>query len=90
MNREKQPYKTREIWQRGLFMLLFGFLIGITKLVTLIIAVLQFVVVVLTGECNDNLLYFGKCMSTYQYQILLFLTFNSEFRPFPIGEWPEK
>lgn len=89
MNKQ-QPYQKKAIWQRGLFMLLFGFLIGITKLVTLIIAVLQFVVVVLTGECNDNLLYFGKCMSTYQYQILLFLTFNSEFRPFPIGEWPEK
>ena len=71
-------------------MLLFGFLIGITKFVTLIVAVVQFIVVVVTGERNANLLHFGKSISTYQYQILLFLTFNSESLPFPIGEWPEK
>ena len=88
MNKQKQFNK--KVWQRGLYMLLFGFLIGITKFVTLIVAVVQFIVVVVTGERNANLLYFGKSISTYQYQILLFLTFNSESLPFPIGEWPEK
>jgi hypothetical protein len=86
----KQKTFDKKVWQRGLYMLLFGFLIGITKFVTLIVAVGQFIVVVLTGKCNANLLHFGKSISIYQYQILLFLTFNSESLPFPIGKWPEQ
>ena len=70
-------------------MLLFIFLMGVAKFVTLVVVALQFLMVLFTAKTNDNLIRFGKSLSVYQYQIMLFLTYNSEFRPFPVGEWPE-
>ena len=90
MNDKTQFLKNRNVWKRGLFMLLFIFLMGVTKFVTLVVVGFQFLVVLFTGKYNENLLNFGKSLSTYQYQILLFVTYNSEFQPFPIGEWPSK
>ena len=90
MSEQRQSYKSREAWQRGLFMLLFIFLMGLAKFVILAVVGIQFLAVIFTGQRNENLLRLGKCLSTYQYQILLFLTYNSEFRPYPIGEWPNK
>ena len=91
MKDEKEKcYKDRNVWLRGLFMLLFIFLMGVAKFVMLVVVVLQFLVVLFTAEANDNLLQFGKSLSVYQYQIMLFLTYNSEVRPFPLDDWPEK
>ncbi len=70
MKDEKEKfYKDRNVWLRGLFMLLFIFLMGVAKFVMLVVVVLQFLVVLFTAEANDNLLQFGKSLSVYQYQI---------------------
>lgn len=76
------------IWRRLLFMLLFGFLYGISRVVVCAVVVVQFICIVFTSKANDDLLTFGQSLSTYTYQILHYLTFNSEERPFPIAEWP--
>ena len=90
MTDEKEKcYKDRSVWLRGLFMLLFIFLMGIAKFVTLVVVVLQFLQVLFTGKVNVYLLQFGKSLSVYQYQIMLFLTYNSETQPFPMDNWPE-
>ena len=70
-------------------MLLFIFLMGVAKFVTLVVVALQFIVVLFTDQTNNNLVRFGKSLSVYQYQIMLFLTYNSEVRPFPVADWPE-
>ncbi|MEH6453976.1 MAG: DUF4389 domain-containing protein [Psychromonas sp.] len=91
MNEQQgESYKDRSVWLRGLFMLGYVFLMGVAKFVTLIVVILQFLSVLFTAEKNINLLQFGKSLSVYQYQVVLYLTYNSEIRPFPIGEWPEK
>ena len=90
MNDKKTEfYKNPSIWLRGLFMLLFIFLMGVAKFVILVVVALQFLVVLFTAQTNNNLVRFGKSLSVYQYQIMLFLTFNSEVRPFPVADWPE-
>ncbi|WP_372882410.1 DUF4389 domain-containing protein [Psychromonas sp.] len=83
-----QSYKDRSVWLRGLFMLIFIFFMGVAKFVTVIVAACQFIVVLFTSEINTNLLKFGKSLSVYQYQIMLYLTYNSEIRPFPVSDWP--
>jgi len=87
-DKQEQTYKDRSVWLRGLFMLVFILLMGVAKFVTLIVVLLQFLAVLFTAEKNINLLQFGKSLSVYQYQIVLYLTYNSEERPFPISEWP--
>jgi uncharacterized membrane protein len=87
-NKKEKCYKDRSVWLRGLFMLLFVFLLSVAKFVTLAVIVLQFLHVLFTGKMNSNLLLFGKSLSVYQYQVMLFLTYNSETQPFPMDDWP--
>jgi len=81
----KQP---GTIWQRGLYMLLFAFLLGVAKFVVFTVVILQFLFVLFTGAPNAQLLVLGQSLSTYIYQIILFLTFNSEEHPYPFSDWP--
>jgi hypothetical protein len=53
-----------------------------------VIAVFQLISLLLTGQINQNLLPFGQGLSTFLYQVLRFLTFNTEEKPFPFSEWP--
>ncbi len=89
IDEKEKCYKDRNVWLRGLFMLLFIFLMGVAKFVMLVTVALQFLMVLFTDKINDNLQLFGKSLSEYQYQIMLFLTYNSEVQPFPMSNWPE-
>jgi len=82
-------YKDRSVWQRGLYMLLFIFLLGVAKFVSFVTILFLFLSVLFTGEPNEKLVKFGKNLSSYQYQILLFLAYNSEEQAFPLGDWPD-
>ena len=44
--------------------------------------------VVFTTKPNENLAGFGALLVTYVAQILNFVTFNSESRPFPFSDFP--
>ena len=88
-NEIKNSVTNRETWMRGLFILLFFLISGVARLVIVLVVLIQFLSVLFTGSANAQLLSFGQSLSTYVYQITLYLTFNSEWRPFPFGEWPE-
>jgi len=85
-----ESYKDRSVWLRGLYMLIFMFFLGVAKFVTFVVILFQFFTVVFTSETNKKLVKFGKSLSVYQYQVLMFLTYNSEEHPFPMGDWPEQ
>ena len=85
---ENVAINSKGIWQRGLYMLLFAFLISIARFVAFAVIILQFLFVLFSGATNTRLLSFGKSLSTYTYQVMLFLTFNSEQHPYPMSEWP--
>ena len=50
---------------------------------------MQWILVILNGEPNARLLHFTKSMNVYAYQIMEFISFNSEVKPFPLSDWPE-
>ena len=85
----KQRLQKNETWQRGLYMLFFTFIYGVSKFIIIAVMLFQFFTIILTGKTNEQLLKFGQNLSTYLYQITIFLTFNSEQRPFPFSEWPD-
>ncbi len=85
-----QPYKDKSVWLRGLYMLIFLFFLGVAKFVAFVVIIFQFLNVVITSKTNKQLLMFGKSLSIYHYQVMMFLTYNSEVQPFPMGEWPER
>jgi hypothetical protein len=81
--------KARSTWLRGLYMLLFAVIYGVAKFVCAAIILLQFVLLVLTGRPNEQLRQFSGKLAAFMYEILLFLTFNSEAKPYPFGPWPD-
>ncbi|MCW8901907.1 MAG: DUF4389 domain-containing protein [Gammaproteobacteria bacterium] len=89
MNDEiKQNIKEKSTWLRGLYMLLFMIFYGVAEVIIFTVVVFQFVLSLLTRKTNERLLTLGQSLSTYQYQVLIFLTFNSEEHPYPFGAWP--
>ena len=79
----------KSTWIRLVFMILFAILYGISRLVTGAVVVIQFFHVLFTGETNEQLKTFGHSLAIYSFQIIDFLTFNTEARPFPLdANWP--
>ena len=82
------PAQDRNIWIRGLFMLLLILAFHISGTVILIVTVIQFVVMLLAGKPNARLVTFGHSLGRYLQQIVNFLTFATEEMPFPFNDWP--
>ena len=94
MNHEKSSEVTERpeqssIWWRALYMLLFGVLYSVAEVVLVAVIVFQFIALLVFKSPNGRLLTFGQSLSTYIYQILSFLTFNSETHPYPFAPWPK-
>jgi hypothetical protein len=85
----KQNLKNQSTWMRGLYMLIYIFFSRIAELVLGVIILFQFLLKLFTGETNERLLKLGQRISTYVYQTLQFLSFNSEYLPYPFGAWPK-
>lgn len=82
------PPNDQNIWMRGLFMLLLILALDISGTVIFIVAVIQFVVMLLAGKPNARLVTFGRSLGRYLQQIVNFLTFATEEMPFPFSNWP--
>lgn len=78
----------KKTWVRGLYMLLFFIIYSLTEVVIGAVVVIQFLFALFTGQTNARLVLFGRSLSLYVYQIMLYLTFNSEDMPYPFNEWP--
>lgn len=76
------------IWSRGLYMILMGILYSLAGTVLFVVAVFQFVFVLVGNEPNKRLLVFGRSLSVYIQQLVNFQTFNAEEKPFPFSDWP--
>lgn len=84
----KYNIKRGSVWLRLVYMVLFAVIYSLAEVVLGAVIVLQFIFVLVTTERNPRLLGFGASLSRFLYQIFLYLTFNSEQRPFPFDEWP--
>jgi len=84
----KENVMDTNIWMRLVFMLLFAVIFGATRVVLVIVIAVQFLWVLFSGNRNLQLLSFGSQLATFIYQIYRYLSFNTEKRPFPFGEWP--
>ncbi len=87
-NEVKENLKSQSTWKRGLYMLLYIIFSRIAEIVLGVVILFQFLLKLFTGETNDRLLKLGQQLSTYLYQVFQFLTYNSEYHPYPFGAWP--
>jgi hypothetical protein len=85
----KQNLKSQSTWMRGLYMLLYFIFSRVAELVLAAVIVFQFLLKLFTGETNERLLKLGQGLSTYIYQTFQYMTFNTEYQPYPFGAWPK-
>lgn len=78
----------RNIWLRGLFMLLMAMIYHLSGTLLFIVAIMQFLFALLNGAPNARLLAFGRSLGRYVQQIVRFLAFDTEEMPFPFSDWP--
>jgi hypothetical protein len=79
---------TAGMGERLIYMLLFIISYNIAEIVVVAVVVFQFLHLLILRDRNENLLRFGSELSRYIYQVLQYLSFNSDEKPFPVGEWP--
>ena len=84
----EEHLKSRSTWLRLVFMLVFWILAGVTTFVASVVIVLGFFWVLFTGETNEQLRKTGQGIAAYISQIINYLTYNTDDKPFPFGEWP--
>jgi len=84
----KSNLKETATWLRGIYMVLFVVIYWVTEIIVGIVIFFQFLSVLITNSKNEKLLTLGQSLSTYIYQIMAYLTFNTEARPYPIADWP--
>lgn len=90
---DPKAYETitdKRLWKRILSMLVLGFAYGVARFVLFATVLLQVLFTLFTGNNNEPLRVTGKNLSDYIYDIFMFLTFNSEGRPFPFRSWPRQ
>lgn len=85
----KKTLTNSETWIRFAYMLLFTLLVMAARLIISMIVILQFLIVLISGQDNQNLRNLGQGLGKWVYQTVMFLTFNSDNKPFPFDEWPE-
>ena len=88
-NDVKENLKSQSTWKRGLYMLIYAFLYTIAEIVLFAIIIFQFLLKLFTGDTNERLRKLGQGLSTYIYQILQYMNFNSNYQPYPFGAWPK-
>lgn len=88
-SKELKHLSTPKTWMRAAFMLLFLVLLHFATTAVMFLSIFQLLSSLLTGKPNSNLLKFTGSLSTYIYQVMQFLLYQQEKKPFPFDEkWP--
>lgn len=75
-----------EVVFRGLFMVLYGFVASGVLTVTFGLSIIQFIVMILLGEPNALITRFVRGCAKYIEDVLDFMSFRTDERPFPLGK----
>lgn len=75
-------------WERVLYTILYLIIGRFISMVLFIIAFTQFIYSWLIGEPNKKLLHFTEDMAEYAKQLVAYVGFNTNERPWPVDDWP--
>ena len=78
----------RKWWTRALLMVLMAIAFHIAASVLVLVALVQLVLVIATGQPHERLRAFGRGLGRYLAQIAGFVSFDTEEVPFPFSDWP--
>lgn len=76
------------LWVRFLYMIAYAILAHIAFSLALFLGVVQLVVILVTGEKNEELRAFSRSLVDYVGECLSFVIFVREEKPFPLSRFP--
>ena len=82
----KEPSIWVNFFLKVFYLIFLNFIIPFFGFITL----LQFLFSLGSKKPNDNLISFSKKISIYIYQIINFITYSSDERPWPFNAFPDK
>ncbi|MEM9401642.1 MAG: DUF4389 domain-containing protein [Pseudomonadota bacterium] len=89
-SRMEDNLKSKSTWLRLVFMIVFSAIANLTLVIAGFIVVIGFLFVLFTGEVNEKVKQAGAVIAAYLSEIISYLTFNSDTKPFPFdGELPK-
>ena len=81
--------KQGSAWVRVILMIAFAVVLYvIMPAIVLVLMLTQTLFVFITGDSNDNLRVLGTALSRYIFEVLQFLSYASDNRPFPFSAFP--
>lgn len=83
----KQNISNKTQWQRILYVLLFALVLYPVMMLMAMIVFVQVIFALFTGKANENLTEFADDMTRYIQQILSFMTYGDDRKPFPFNDW---
>ncbi len=78
----------RNIWLRGLLMILMALAYQLASTLLFVVALIQFVLALVSDAPNPRLMAFGRSLGRYQGQNANFVSFAADEPPFPFADWP--
>lgn len=84
---EKEPDED-PILLRLIYAIAFYFVYAISRFALGLVAIVQFLHILLTEEYQEDLLKFARSLTRYVSQLAAYLTWISNKKPFPFSDWP--
>lgn len=78
----------KRTWIRLPYMILFGIIFEIVKFAVFLVAAVQFLFKLFSGDVQPQIRTLGGSLAEYLRQIIEFLAFRTEDKPYPWGAWP--
>lgn len=88
MNNIKQNLFSPALWIRILYMIVFYFVSKLAFMLVVLITIIQALYKLITGNILQPAWEFSHSLNSYILQIIDFLTFCTEDKPFPFSNWP--
>lgn len=86
----KRELGVAEKWIRLLFIVLYVVLFRIAEIVLAVTVIIQFLWTLFAGSPNESLRDFGRRAAEWLRQVVEYLTYAGNERPWPFGrDWPE-
>ena len=82
----KKPSIWVNFFLKVIYLIFLNFIVPFLGFVTL----LQLLFSLGSKKPNENLIFFSKKLSIYVYQIINFITYSSDERPWPFNTFPDK
>ncbi len=86
--KETKSDKNTETFSRVFYTILFGIIGWITVWVFCCVVLIQFGFLLITGKVNNNLKEFNKEIGLFLFDMIKYLSFQTNQKPFPFRDWP--